>query len=161
MSQCNILWPRMQHILVRKWADKRWKPGLHLTFVVETVEAQRKAKMWKKTEGKTWSWSSVGQAALCCCACLFSWLKARLCSLRARRACGQTETLATLEHARVPENNIIDTESDIHAHRDTPCNHRPCNWSLWAPPILCFLKISSLACHLWSTVTYSAQFHHS
>lgn len=107
-----------------------WKaPGLHQTFVVDTVERQKsRANIWNKTKGKTWGSSSLGQPAFSWRSWLFTWLKARHCSLSACRACGHTDTLATLQHARLPENNIIDAQSDMHAHR--------CNWSLWAPPLL-------------------------
>lgn len=89
-------------------------------------------------------------------ACLVSRPKARTCSRSARRALGQTKTLATLEHIRVPVTKEL-TNNQTCMLTDT---YRPYNWSPWAltPPsssssLRCsFCKIS-LALHLFYLVS--------
>lgn len=142
MKQCNIpptLWVLSAH------SEDEWS-GRDCAKYLDHITN------WNKTEGKTWYSSSLGWPPFLWRVCLSLWLKARHSSLSACRACGQTETLATLEHARAPE-NISDAKSDMHAHGST----QVCNWSLWAPPLLCFVKISILQCHLYSIL----RFYHS
>lgn len=71
-----------------------------------------------RSSGASWSTSGPCQRALLSKACQVSQPKARLCSLSASRACGQTETLATLEHARAPAEQQKNKKQIAHHESD-------------------------------------------